>query len=146
MGSAESTTRKVSFGVDEEDRVRILRGIKVMLPPLAPPACSQDQPLELLFPFISFSSDWILNCNYIMERARLFDCAWCEWMCMHEPSLLLWSSTWCQTWALYMCLHLFLEPCLYDLDYRLGLTGKYVIWVGRDVNVCVELVSMCMLS
>lgn len=31
MGSAESTTRKVSFGVDDEDRVRILRGIKVML-------------------------------------------------------------------------------------------------------------------
>lgn len=31
MGSAQSTTRKVSFGVDEEDRVRILRGIKVML-------------------------------------------------------------------------------------------------------------------
>lgn len=35
MGSAESTTRKVSFGVDEEDRVRILRGIKVMLLQLA---------------------------------------------------------------------------------------------------------------
>lgn len=31
MGSAHSTTRKVSFGVDEENRVRILRGIKVML-------------------------------------------------------------------------------------------------------------------
>lgn len=31
MGSAESTTRKVSFSVDEEDRVRILRGIKVTL-------------------------------------------------------------------------------------------------------------------
>lgn len=31
MGSAQSTTRKVSFGVDEENRVRILRGIKVML-------------------------------------------------------------------------------------------------------------------
>lgn len=29
MGSGESTTRKVSFGVDEEDRVRILRGVKV---------------------------------------------------------------------------------------------------------------------
>ncbi|XP_056897572.1 MICOS complex subunit mic25a-like isoform X1 [Takifugu flavidus] len=29
MGSAESTTRKVSFGVDDEDRVRILRGIKL---------------------------------------------------------------------------------------------------------------------
>lgn len=35
MGSAESKTRKVSFGVDEEDRVRILRGIKVMLLQLA---------------------------------------------------------------------------------------------------------------
>lgn len=35
MGSTESTTRKVSFGVDEEDRVRILRGIKVMLLQLA---------------------------------------------------------------------------------------------------------------
>lgn len=31
MGSGESTTRKVSFGVDDEDRVRILRGVKVML-------------------------------------------------------------------------------------------------------------------
>ncbi|XP_054904262.1 MICOS complex subunit mic25a isoform X2 [Poeciliopsis prolifica] len=29
MGSGESTTRKVSFGVDDEDRVRILRGIKL---------------------------------------------------------------------------------------------------------------------
>ncbi|XP_071769987.1 MICOS complex subunit mic25a-like [Centroberyx gerrardi] len=29
MGSGESTTRKVSFGVDEEDRVRILRGVKL---------------------------------------------------------------------------------------------------------------------
>lgn len=35
MGSGESTTRKVSFGVDDEDRVRILRGIKVMLLKLA---------------------------------------------------------------------------------------------------------------
>ncbi|XP_077371112.1 MICOS complex subunit mic25a-like [Festucalex cinctus] len=29
MGSGESTTRKVSFGVDDEDRVRILRGVKL---------------------------------------------------------------------------------------------------------------------
>ncbi|XP_029291813.1 MICOS complex subunit mic25a-like [Cottoperca gobio] len=29
MGSVESTTRKVSFGVDDEDRVRILRGVKL---------------------------------------------------------------------------------------------------------------------
>lgn len=29
MGSGESTTRKVSFGVDDENRVRILRGIKL---------------------------------------------------------------------------------------------------------------------
>ncbi|XP_077587444.1 MICOS complex subunit mic25a [Stigmatopora nigra] len=29
MGSGESTTRKVSFGMDDEDRVRILRGIKL---------------------------------------------------------------------------------------------------------------------
>lgn len=35
MGSGESTTRKVSFGVDDEDRVRILRGVKVMLVQLA---------------------------------------------------------------------------------------------------------------
>lgn len=35
MGSGESTTRKVSFGVDDEDRVRILRGVKVMLMHLA---------------------------------------------------------------------------------------------------------------
>lgn len=31
MGSGESRTRKVSFGVDDEDRVRILRGVKVKL-------------------------------------------------------------------------------------------------------------------
>uniref|UniRef100_A0A3P8UY00 CHCH domain-containing protein n=1 Tax=Cynoglossus semilaevis TaxID=244447 RepID=A0A3P8UY00_CYNSE len=31
MGSGESTTRKVSFGVDDEDRVRILRGVKVIM-------------------------------------------------------------------------------------------------------------------
>ncbi|XP_077941648.1 MICOS complex subunit mic25a isoform X1 [Gasterosteus aculeatus] len=29
MGSGESTNRKVSFGVDDEDRVRILRGVKL---------------------------------------------------------------------------------------------------------------------
>uniref|UniRef100_A0A3B4ALU8 Coiled-coil-helix-coiled-coil-helix domain containing 6b n=1 Tax=Periophthalmus magnuspinnatus TaxID=409849 RepID=A0A3B4ALU8_9GOBI len=29
MGSGESRTRKVSFGVDDEDRVRILRGVKL---------------------------------------------------------------------------------------------------------------------
>ncbi|XP_076596215.1 MICOS complex subunit mic25a-like isoform X2 [Chaetodon auriga] len=29
MGSGGSTTRKVSFGVDDEDRVRILRGVKL---------------------------------------------------------------------------------------------------------------------
>ncbi|XP_035501744.1 MICOS complex subunit mic25a isoform X1 [Scophthalmus maximus] len=29
MGSGESTTRRVSFGVDDEDRVRILRGVKL---------------------------------------------------------------------------------------------------------------------
>ncbi|XP_024149421.1 MICOS complex subunit mic25a isoform X4 [Oryzias melastigma] len=29
MGSGESTTRKVSYGVDDEDRVRILRGVKL---------------------------------------------------------------------------------------------------------------------
>lgn len=29
MGSAESTTRKVSFGLDDGDTVRILRGVKV---------------------------------------------------------------------------------------------------------------------
>ncbi|XP_023812112.1 MICOS complex subunit mic25a-like isoform X3 [Oryzias latipes] len=29
MGLGESTTRKVSYGVDEEDRVRILRGVKL---------------------------------------------------------------------------------------------------------------------
>ncbi|KAM9343211.1 MICOS complex subunit mic25a-like [Pholidichthys leucotaenia] len=29
MGSGESTTRKVSFGMDDEDRVRILRGIRL---------------------------------------------------------------------------------------------------------------------
>ncbi|XP_056278654.1 MICOS complex subunit mic25a isoform X2 [Pseudoliparis swirei] len=29
MGSGESTTRKVSFGVDDEERVRILRGVKL---------------------------------------------------------------------------------------------------------------------
>ncbi|XP_072512657.1 MICOS complex subunit mic25a isoform X3 [Salminus brasiliensis] len=29
MGSGESTTRKVSFGLDEDDRVRILRGVKL---------------------------------------------------------------------------------------------------------------------
>ncbi|CAL9702518.1 unnamed protein product [Knipowitschia caucasica] len=29
MGSSESRTRKVSFGVDDEDRVRILRGVKL---------------------------------------------------------------------------------------------------------------------
>ncbi|XP_077402045.1 MICOS complex subunit mic25a-like isoform X2 [Vanacampus margaritifer] len=29
MGSGESTTRKVSFGMDDEDRVRILRGVKL---------------------------------------------------------------------------------------------------------------------
>ncbi|XP_051735489.1 MICOS complex subunit mic25a isoform X1 [Ctenopharyngodon idella] len=29
MGSGESTTRRVSFGLDEDDRVRILRGVKL---------------------------------------------------------------------------------------------------------------------
>ncbi|XP_066554461.1 MICOS complex subunit mic25a isoform X3 [Amia ocellicauda] len=29
MGGSESTTRKVSFGMDEEDRVRVLHGIKL---------------------------------------------------------------------------------------------------------------------
>ncbi|CAJ1055284.1 MICOS complex subunit mic25a-like isoform X2 [Xyrichtys novacula] len=29
MGAGESTTRKVSFGVDDEERVRILRGVKL---------------------------------------------------------------------------------------------------------------------
>ncbi|CAL8324895.1 unnamed protein product [Merluccius merluccius] len=29
MGSGDSSTRRVSFGVDEEDRVRILRGVKL---------------------------------------------------------------------------------------------------------------------
>uniref|UniRef100_A0AAR2KYK0 Coiled-coil-helix-coiled-coil-helix domain containing 6a n=1 Tax=Pygocentrus nattereri TaxID=42514 RepID=A0AAR2KYK0_PYGNA len=29
MGSGESTTRKVSFGLDEDERVRILRGVKL---------------------------------------------------------------------------------------------------------------------
>ncbi|XP_054465641.1 MICOS complex subunit mic25a [Anoplopoma fimbria] len=29
MGSGESTSRRVSFGVDDEDRVRILRGVKL---------------------------------------------------------------------------------------------------------------------
>lgn len=31
MGLGESTTRKVSYGVDDEDRVRILRGVKVIM-------------------------------------------------------------------------------------------------------------------
>lgn len=40
MGSGESTTRKVSFGVDDEhDTVRILRGVKVWIRP------SQAEPL-----------------------------------------------------------------------------------------------------
>jgi len=30
MGSGESTSRRVSFGLDEDDRVRILRGVKVI--------------------------------------------------------------------------------------------------------------------
>ncbi|KTG39058.1 hypothetical protein cypCar_00002596 [Cyprinus carpio] len=35
MGSGESTTRRVSFGLDEEDdRVRILRGVKVSQHPV----------------------------------------------------------------------------------------------------------------
>jgi hypothetical protein len=29
MGSGQGATRKVSFGVDDEDRVRVLRGVKV---------------------------------------------------------------------------------------------------------------------
>lgn len=29
MGGSESTGRKVSFGMDEEDRVRVLRGVRV---------------------------------------------------------------------------------------------------------------------
>ncbi|CDQ85817.1 unnamed protein product [Oncorhynchus mykiss] len=29
MGSGQSATRKVSFGVDDEDRVRVLRGVKL---------------------------------------------------------------------------------------------------------------------
>uniref|UniRef100_A0A3B4Y403 Coiled-coil-helix-coiled-coil-helix domain containing 6a n=1 Tax=Seriola lalandi dorsalis TaxID=1841481 RepID=A0A3B4Y403_SERLL len=48
MGSGESTTRKVSFGVDDEDRVRILRGVKVMLvypsPSSRPQQSSQHRP------------------------------------------------------------------------------------------------------
>ncbi|XP_072767930.1 MICOS complex subunit mic25a [Nerophis lumbriciformis] len=56
MGSGESTTRKVSFGVDDEERVRILRGVKLsedvlqrmkgvanMPPPRAPPATSSQR-------------------------------------------------------------------------------------------------------
>lgn len=34
MGSGESTTRRVSFGLDEDDRVRILRGVKVIQHPI----------------------------------------------------------------------------------------------------------------
>ncbi|KPP79125.1 hypothetical protein Z043_101328 [Scleropages formosus] len=29
MGAGESATRKVSFGLDEDDRVRVLHGVKV---------------------------------------------------------------------------------------------------------------------
>ncbi|XP_061908327.1 MICOS complex subunit mic25a isoform X1 [Entelurus aequoreus] len=56
MGSGESTTRKVSFGVDDEERVRILRGVKLsedvlqrmkgvanMPPPHAPPSTSSQK-------------------------------------------------------------------------------------------------------
>lgn len=46
MGSAESTTRKVSFGVDEEDRVRILRGIKVMLQLALETSSISDSPMR----------------------------------------------------------------------------------------------------
>ncbi|XP_056451600.1 MICOS complex subunit mic25a-like isoform X2 [Gadus chalcogrammus] len=59
MGSAESSTRRVSFGVDEEERVRILRGVKLTedvlqrmrgvanmapSPPSTPTASSQPDP------------------------------------------------------------------------------------------------------
>ncbi|XP_061758474.1 MICOS complex subunit mic25a-like isoform X1 [Nerophis ophidion] len=56
MGSGESATRKVSFGVDDEERVRILRGVKLsedvlqrmkgvanMPPPRAPPSTSSQK-------------------------------------------------------------------------------------------------------
>nr|XP_057940622.1 MICOS complex subunit mic25a isoform X2 [Doryrhamphus excisus] len=56
MGSGESTTRKVSFGVDDEERVRILRGVKLsedvlqrmrgvanMPPPRVPPSTSSQK-------------------------------------------------------------------------------------------------------
>ena len=31
MGGRESTTRKVSFGLDEEEKVTVLQGVKVTL-------------------------------------------------------------------------------------------------------------------
>ncbi|XP_061666364.1 MICOS complex subunit mic25a isoform X1 [Syngnathoides biaculeatus] len=51
MGSGESRTRKVSFGVDDEDRVRILRGVKLSEDVLQrmrgvaniPPQCTQRE-------------------------------------------------------------------------------------------------------
>ncbi|XP_054655433.1 MICOS complex subunit mic25a-like isoform X1 [Dunckerocampus dactyliophorus] len=62
MGSGESTTRKVSFGVDDEERVRILRGVKLsedvlqrmrgvanMPPPRAPPSTSSQTDIGTSF-------------------------------------------------------------------------------------------------
>lgn len=53
MGSGESTTRRVSFGLDEDDRVRILRGVKVIQHPI----------------FITFKSYWL--CTIIFGIAEL---------------------------------------------------------------------------
>uniref|UniRef100_A0A3B3SDT8 Uncharacterized protein n=1 Tax=Paramormyrops kingsleyae TaxID=1676925 RepID=A0A3B3SDT8_9TELE len=73
MGAGESSTRRVSFGLDEEDRVRILNGVKwaarmshVILP--LGGIVTERSPVGSLVP-PSVSPACVLLCRYERERA-----------------------------------------------------------------------------